>query len=571
MKTINNNQLRIKNVNENVTLYGWVHNIRKFKKMFFLDLRDRWGITQVVYDPEQINITLTKESIIKVEGIVLERKSYNNNIATGQIEVSASNIQLLSKSKELPFEINDDINVSEELRLKYRFLDLKRDKLKNNIIFKHRVFKHLRDFLDENDFIDIETPILSKSTPEGARDFLVPTRKEGQFFALPQSPQLFKQILMVSGFEKYYQFAKVFRDEDLRKDRQFEFYQLDMEMSFVDEKDIQEFVEKMMFYLFEKLNIKIKVPFLKINYDDAIENYGSDKPDLRFENKLIKADELFDKNEFLFSNTTTKTIFLENYEINKKQFKHLDEITRKNKGNRLLYLTIKNQEITFASFKIQNFEKIQNFITKNKFKNGTLFLVNDTYENTCQSLGALRNELGTMFDLIGENKNTYKFAWIVNWPMFEYDEEAKRYSAAHHPFTMFQEESLKFYKEKPHLARAKAYDLVLNGFEIAGGSIRINDSEIQKSMFEIISMTEKTMQSQFGFFLKALEYGVPPHGGIAFGLDRLIMILTNSESIRDVIPFPVNSKGINLMIDSPSAITKEQLEEYFLKIKENKH
>ncbi|WP_033160799.1 aspartate--tRNA ligase [[Mycoplasma] collis] len=567
MKKINNNQLRLEDTGKKVVLYGWVHNLRKFKNLIFLDLRDRWGITQVVFNPEILKLSLAKEYVIKVEGIVTERKSYNNNIDTGQIEIIAEKIDIFSKAKELPFEIDDDINVAEETRLKYRFLDLRRNKIKNNIIFKHNVFKHLRNFLDENDFIDIETPILSKSTPEGARDFLVPTRKKGQFFALPQSPQLFKQILMISGFEKYYQFAKVFRDEDLRKDRQFEFYQLDLELSFVDEKDIQDFIEKMMNYLFNKLGLKIDTPFIRINYDDAIEEYGSDKPDLRFENKLINANELNDKNEFLFSQTTTKALFLENIEITKQNFKHLDEIVRKNKANRLLYLIVQNGQIISSSFKLQSFSKINHFILQNKFKSGTLFIINDEYGNTCQGLGSLRVELNNMFDLVGENKDLYKFAWIVNWPMYEYDAVTNKYSAAHHPFTMFQEESLKFYKDNPALAKAKAYDLVLNGFEIAGGSIRINDSEIQKSMFEIINMDEKTINSQFGFFLKALEYGVPPHGGIAFGLDRLIMILTNSESIRDVIPFPVNSKGANLIIESPSEVTEEQLDEYFLEIK----
>ncbi|MBN3534962.1 aspartate--tRNA ligase [Mycoplasma procyoni] len=565
MKTIKNNELRLSDVNKQVKLYGWVQNTRKFKDLIFIDLRDRWGITQVIYNPSEIDVHLAKEYIIEVEGVVVERKSYNSELETGQIEINATNIKVLSKSKELPFEISDNIEVSEELRLKYRFLDLKRNKLKNNIIFKNKVFKILRDFLDENEFIDIETPILSKSTPEGARDFLVPTRKEGKFFALPQSPQLFKQILMVSGFEKYYQFAKVFRDEDLRKDRQYEFFQLDMEMSFVDEKDVQNHVENMVKYLFDKLGLEISVPFERMDYDFAIDNYGSDKPDLRYENKLLDAQSLNDASEFLFSNPVTKALWLENEVISKQQFKHLDEVARKNKANRLLYVIVENSEIKSASFKINSFDKINSFIKEKHFINGTLFIVNDQYEKVCQGLGGLRVELNSMFKLAKEN--SYKFAWIVNWPMFEYDEEQKRYSAAHHPFTMFQEQSLATFETDPKSARAKAYDLVLNGFEIAGGSIRIHDSEIQRKMFKAISMTKEQAESQFGFFLNALEFGVPPHGGIAFGLDRLIMILTNSESIRDVIPFPVNSKGINLMIDSPSEVTKEQLDEYFLELK----
>ncbi|WGI36396.1 aspartate--tRNA ligase [Mesomycoplasma lagogenitalium] len=565
MKSINNNQLRLVDVNKEVELYGWIHNIRKFKDLYFIDLRDRWGITQVVFNPTNINVSLAKEYVIKVKGIVVERKSYNLDLETGQIEINALKIEILSRSKELPFDINDNINVSEDLRLKYRFLDLRRNKLKNNIIFKNKVVKYLRDFLNEQDFIDIETPILSKSTPEGARDFLVPTRKEGKFFALPQSPQLYKQILMVAGFEKYYQYAKVFRDEDLRKDRQYEFFQLDIEMSFVDENDVQTLVEKMMQNLFNKLNINLNVPFKKMDYDYAIDNYGSDKPDLRYENRLIDANELNDNLEFLFNNQCTKTLFLENEKISKQQFKQFDEIIRKNKANRLLYLTIENNQISNSSFKIADFSKINNFISKHKFNSGTLFIVSDQYENVCQSLGALRIELNNIYKFA--KSDSYEFVWIVNWPMFEYNEDEKRYSAAHHPFTMVQEQYLKTFDSDPKNAKAKAYDLVLNGFEIAGGSIRIHDTDIQRKMFKTISMSESEAEKQFGFFLNSLEYGVPPHGGIAFGIDRLIMILTNSESIRDVIPFPVNSKGINLLSDSPSQVSTEQLDEYYLKLK----
>ncbi|UWD34350.1 aspartate--tRNA ligase [Mesomycoplasma molare] len=569
MKLVNNNQLTKNNIGEKVSLFGWVHNIRKFKEFAFVDLRDRWGITQFIYKTNDLKIQLTKESVVNVIGIVRERKEYNKDLKTGEIEVIAEEIKLLSKSKELPFEINDNISVSEELRLKYRYLDLRRNILKNNIILKHKIFKHLRDFLDNEEFIDIETPILAKSTPEGARDFLVPTRNYKHFFALPQSPQLFKQILMAAGFEKYFQFAKVFRDEDLRKDRQYEFFQLDMEMSFVDEIDVQNLVEKMMQYLFKKLGIDIKIPFERMQYDYAIDNYGSDKPDLRYENKLINANVLNNPNEFLFKNSTTKSIFLDDIEISKKEFKFLDEIVQKNKGNRLLYLNIKDGEIINSSFKISDFSQIKNFIIDNEFLNGTLFLVNDEYMNVCQSLGALRVELNSLFKLV--NEKIYKFAWIVDWPMFEFDEENQRFVAAHHPFTMFKEESLETFEKDPKNARAKAYDLVLNGFEIAGGSIRIHDAELQRKMFKTISMSLEKAQEQFGFFLNSLEYGIPPHGGIALGLDRLIMILTNSDSIRDVIPFPVNSKGINLMLESPSEVSKEQLDEYYLDIQKKTH
>lgn len=563
MKKINNATLSSKNINQKLTLYGWVNNIRKFKNLVFADLRDRSGIVQLVFNDIE-KVDFTKESVLQIIGTVIERKEKNPNISTGYIEINVEKYTILNKSETLPFEIKDDLTVNEDLSLEYRFLDLRKPKNQQNIIYKSKVFHILRTFLYENGFIDIETPILSRSTPEGARDFLVTTRKPGHFFALPQSPQLFKQLLMASGFEKYFQFARVFRDEDLRKDRQYEFTQLDLEMSFVDESDIRKTIENLVNFLFKNLELP-KPQFEVYDYDYVIDNYGNDKPDLRHGNKLIEATkELFDETEFLFNFPVIKTIFLEK-EVSKKEFKLIEEEAKKNKANRLLYINIENGQISNASFKIKSFDKINNYIKSQNYHNGTLFIVADEYDNVVNSLGAVRVYINNLYKLSDEN--IFKFLWVINFPMFEYDEESKRYIAKHHPFTMFADNVDIFNTDIDFKnIKSKAYDLVLNGFEIGGGSIRINDPAIQEKMFELIGLSKKQQEEQFGFFLKSFKYGLPPHGGLAFGIDRLMMILTNSNSIRDVIPFPVNSKGINVMLNSPSTVTEEQLKEYNIQI-----
>ncbi|MGY6171760.1 aspartate--tRNA ligase [Candidatus Mycoplasma pogonae] len=563
MKKINNNELTIHNLNQEVTLYGWVKNIRKFKNMSFVDLRDRWGITQIVFNDTKTDFN--KEAVLKVTGKVVARKDKNPNLATGEIEVIVTDYQVLSNSDNLPFEIKDEIDVSEELRLEYRYLDLRRHKIAANILLKHKVFQYLREFLNQYDFVDIETPILSRSTPEGARDFLVTTRKKGHFFALPQSPQLFKQILMASGFEKYYQFARVFRDEDLRKDRQYEFTQLDIEMSFVKQETIQSLVEQMYRHLFNKLGLTITGEFEKITYDTAIDKYGVDKPDLRHQHFLTEATaDLQNTAEFLFNFPTIKTIFLEQ-KVSKKELKLLEEEFKKNKGNRLLNVEIQNGKVIANSFKDINLDKIQTYVTNHNYQTGTLFIVAGEYQEVTNSLGALRVKMKEMFNLV--NSDEFRFAWIVDWPMYEYDAETNSYAAAHHPFTMFQDGFLNTPNEaNPKLARAQAYDLVLNGFELGGGSIRIFDKDVQRKMFSIIGMTLEQQEQQFGFFLKTFNYGLPPHGGIAFGIDRLVMILQNTDSIRDVIPFPINSKGVNLMTQAPSPVDPKQLDEYHITI-----
>lgn len=571
-KTITNEIILSHLVEQKVAIKGWIQNIRKFKDKSFVEIRDYFGILQVVIDLNNPHLktifsSLTKESVVEIKGLLLKRKDINPNIKNGDLEIIVEDIKVFSIASELPFQIQDEIDANEDLRLEYRFLDLRRKPVRDNIIFRNKLFYHIRSFFFENNFTEIETPILSKSTPEGARSFLVPSRRKNHFFSLPQSPQLYKQLLMVSGFEKYFQIARVFRDEDLRKDRQYEFVQLDVEMAFPTIESIRKVVEDLVKYIFNKLNLNITTPFEILDFDTAIDKFGSDKPDLRFDNFLLDANVLNDPKEFLFEKNTTKSLFLEEVLIDKKEYKIFSENVVQNKANRLLYVHIKDSKILHYSFKLNSYEAIEKYVKENNFKTGTLFIVNDEYEKVCQGLGALRNKLAQHYNLV--KKDDYKFLWVVNWPMFEKDEETGKLSAAHHPFTMPTFETLDLLKTDPLKVRAQAYDLVLNGVEIAGGSIRISSKEIQEQIFETIGLTKEQANNQFGFLLKAFSYGVPPHGGIAFGLDRIIMLLTHSESIRDVIAFPVNSKGQDLLLKSPTIIEEEQLREYNIKLLED--
>ncbi|NQZ29063.1 MAG: aspartate--tRNA ligase [Mycoplasmatales bacterium] len=564
MKKINNGQLRKINVGEIVTLKGWIANRRKMGSLTFIDLRDRWGITQIVFEGETPK-EATKESVIEVTGEVTIRKNVNSEIPTGEIEVVAKNLKVLATSEVPPFVIRDDIEIKEENRLKHRFMDLRRTKMTRNLILRHKLIKAVRDYLDEKDFLEVETPYLSKSTPEGARDYLVPTRTHGKFFALPQSPQLYKQLLMASGIEKYFQVARCFRDEDLRADRQPEFTQLDMEMSFTTQEDIMELIEGMYIEVFKKLGIKDKLEFPIMEYDVAMDLYGCDKPDLRYEYKLNEVTKIFKQTSFnAFKTASTIKMIAFDQVLSKKQIKKLEEVAKKNKAKGLAWASYDGEIKTGPGYKFFETE-IETISKEFNWNIGTLLFVADKYENAIQALGAVRVELNKMFKLASDG---FKFTWIVNWPMFEYNEESKRYIAAHHPFTSPTDETLNFFDTKPLEARAKAYDLVLNGFEIGGGSIRINNPETQKRMFSAIGMSQDIAEAQFGFFLEAFKYGLPPHGGIAFGIDRLATILVGEESIREVIAFPKNAKGIDPMSQSPSDITKEQLEEYNLILKE---
>lgn len=563
-KYIKNGLLTKKNLGEKIALYGWVSNKRRFGPLTFIDLRDRYGIVQCVFEKD---LNVTKESVMYVEGTVVKRLSPNSEIPTGDIEIKVSKHKVLSQSvNELPFAIRDDIDVREEIKLKYRYLDLRRPEMQKTIMFRAKIMHEIRNFLYENEFIEIETPTLAKSTPEGARDFLVATRNKGQFWALPQSPQLFKQLLMISGFEKYYQIARCYRDEDSRKDRQPEFVQLDIETSFLNVDDFHKIIEKLVKRIMSSAGIKVKTPFLKIKYADAIKDYGSDKPDLRYEYKITDINDFCNETDFaIIKDAKSKRMLFVDSIVNKKEFSILEEIAKKNKANILFYFTVVNGEISQTNFAKKVPLEAKKLINENDNKDGTYFVVANTYENASQALGAVRVELNNMFNYA---KDEYRFAWIVDWPMFEFNEDENKWDAAHHPFTRFTHTLDELDKLSIDKINAIAYDLVLNGFEIAGGSARIYDKNMQEKMFNLIGLTKEQQESKFGWFLKAFDYGVPPHCGIAFGLDRLIMLLAHQKSIRDVIPFPKNSKNQDLLMDAPSDVTMEQLDELGLVLKD---
>ncbi|ADR24892.1 aspartate--tRNA ligase [Mycoplasmopsis bovis] len=563
-KYIKNGLLTKKNLGEKIALYGWVSNKRRFGPLTFIDLRDRYGIVQCVFEKD---LNVTKESVMYVEGTVVKRLSPNSEIPTGDIEIKVSKHKVLSQSvNELPFAIRDDIDVREEIKLKYRYLDLRRPEMQKTIMFRAKIMHEIRNFLYENEFIEIETPTLAKSTPEGARDFLVATRNKGQFWALPQSPQLFKQLLMISGFEKYYQIARCYRDEDSRKDRQPEFVQLDIETSFLNVDDFHKIIEKLVKRIMSSAGIKVKTPFLKIKYADAIKDYGSDKPDLRYEYKITDINDFCNETDFaIIKDAKSKRMLFVDSIVNKKEFSILEEIAKKNKANILFYFTVVNGEISQTNFAKKVPLEAKKLINENDNKDGTYFVVANTYENASQALGAVRVELNNMFNYA---KDEYRFAWIVDWPMFEFNEDENKWDAAHHPFTRFAHTLDELDKLSIDKINAIAYDLVLNGFEIAGGSARIYDKNMQEKMFNLIGLTKEQQESKFGWFLKAFDYGVPPHCGIAFGLDRLIMLLAHQKSIRDVIPFPKNSKNQDLLMDAPSDVTMEQLDELGLVLKD---
>lgn len=577
-------ELRTNHVNETVILKGWVHRRRDLGELIFIDLRDQSGIVQIVFNPDyskealQIAETLRSEFVIEVKGKVIKRdpETVNPNLKTGEIEVTVSEVSILNKSKNLPFLIHEAQDVSEDLRLKYRYIDLRREDMQRTFKIRHQITQSVRNFLNENEFLEMETPILTKSTPEGARDYLVPSRVHpGEFYALPQSPQLFKQLLMMSGFERYYQIARCFRDEDLRADRQPEFTQIDIEIAFLTSEDIIKLIEEMMKKLMKDvLDKDIHTPFERISYDDAMSRFGSDKPDTRFGMELIHVTDIVKNSDFkVFSGPATSggKVCLLNVKGAADQFTRKDidsgltEFVKTYGAKGLAWIKVADGEMTGPIAKFFSEEEKTQIFERANVEDGDLLLFGaDKAKVVYDSLGALRLKLGKELNLIDES--LFNFLWVVDWPLFEYDEDAKRYVAAHHPFTSPVAEDIDKLKTEPEKVRANAYDIVLNGYELGGGSIRINQSELQDTMFEVLGFTKESAREQFGFLLDALEFGAPPHGGVALGLDRMVMLLADKTNIRDTILFPKTASASDLLTDAPGEVSDAQLEELNIEI-----
>ena len=577
-RTHNCGELRTTNLDKEVELSGWVQKIRDKGFIMWVDLRDRYGITQLVFDQKRTNSdvielakTLGREFVINIRGTVIERASKNSLIDTGEIEVLVSELNVLNSSLTPPFTIENESDGGEELRMKYRYLDIRRDPVKNNLILRHKITQEVRKYLSENSFIEVETPYLIKSTPEGARDFVVPSRMNpGEFYALPQSPQTFKQLLMVAGMDKYFQIVKCFRDEDLRADRQPEFTQIDCEMAFVSQEDILKTFENLVKHLFQKVkNIKLE-KFPVMTYDDAIQKYGTDKPDLRYKMKFIELNDVAKNRDFnVFNNSELVVGFVINGGNNfsrKEIDKYTDWVKRPQVGaSGLAYLRMQDDGTYKSSVdKFYDQSDLENWANKADAKKGdVLFILSGDKEKVRTQLGALRVHVADNLGL--KNPEEFKPLWVVDFPLLEWDEETGAFHAMHHPFTSPKPEQIDLIDSDPAAVRADAYDLVLNGNEIGGGSIRIHDKKIQQRMFDCLGFTKEEAEKQFGFLMNAFEYGAPPHGGIAFGLDRLVAIMGGNEIIRDFIAFPKNNSGRDVMIDSPSSVSNDQLKEINLK------
>lgn len=572
-------------LDQEVTLKGWVHNRRDLGGLIFVDLRDREGYVQIVFNPDfseealKTAETVRSEYVVEVKGLVKKRdpQTVNPKIATGKVEVQVSEINIINKSETPPFAINEENqNVDENIRLKYRYLDLRRQELAQTFKMRHQTTRSIRQYLDKEGFFDIETPVLTKSTPEGARDYLVPSRvHDGEFYALPQSPQIFKQLLMISGFDKYYQIVKCFRDEDLRADRQPEFTQVDIEMSFVDQEDVMDMGEEMLQNVVKDVkDVEIPRPFPRMTYNEAMERYGSDKPDTRFEMELINVSELGEEMDFkVFKDAVNndgqvKAIVAKGAadQYTRKDIDALTEFVNIYGAKGLAWVKVVDDGLSgpiARFFETTHIEKLQSLTNA---ESGDLVLfVADKPNVVAQSLGALRLKLARELDLIDESK--LNFLWVTDWPLLEYDEDLKRYTAAHHPFTAPKQEDIEKLDSEPENAQANAYDVVLNGYELGGGSIRIHNGELQAKMFEVLGFTEEQAQEQFGFLLDAFKYGAPPHGGIALGLDRLVMLLTGRTNLRDTIAFPKTASATCLLTDAPSEVSENQLEELSLRIR----
>lgn len=585
-RTHNCGELRESNIGENVILNGWVENRRDLGGVIFIDLRDRYGLTQIVFEPgynseaHKTGGELRSEFVVAVEGKVRKRPegTENHQLPTGMVDVMIDEVIILNKAETTPFQIKDKIDVSEDLRLKYRYLDLRRGRMQKNLSLRHKVYQHVRNYFDQHSFIEIETPILMKSTPEGARDFLVPSRlHKGKFYALPQSPQTYKQILMVSGFDRYFQIVKCFRDEDLRADRQPEFTQIDVEMSFVDTEEIFTIVEGLMKLLFKEIkNIEIITPIKRLTFDEAMEKYGSDKPDLRYRLEMVTLNSVIEKSEFqVFADAANSDGIVTGLHVpncgdyTRSQLDVLTEFVKKLGAGGLIWMRVKdNNELDAPIAKFLSVEEKSNIIKELGAKPGDLiFILAGSKLKTLSIMGELRKEMAKRLELIDPDAEP-ELLWVTDFPLFEWDEETKRYYAMHHPFTSPRFEDIEKLETAPSEVRARAYDLVLNGNEIAGGSIRIHDSILQSKMFKSLGISEEEAAAKFGFLLNSFKYGAPPHGGIAFGLDRMVMLFAGENSIRDVIAFPKTTSGMSLMDESPSHIDDEQLRELHIRLRQ---
>lgn len=577
LRTIENGKLRLEHVGQSVELVGWVAKKRNFGQLVFIDLRDRTGICQLVFDESFSEKTksIRNEYVLHVKGTVNQRKDANPDLATGEVEVLVSELEVINSAKTTPLIIADETDALEDTRMQYRYLDLRRPIMQKRLMMRHAITRSMRDYLDHQDFIEIETPMLGKSTPEGARDYLVPSRVHpGQFYALPQSPQLYKQLLMISGFERYYQFARCFRDEDLRADRQTDFTQVDIETSFLSEVEIQTMMEEMMVKLMKEVKgIDIQAPFPRLTYEQAMNRFGSDKPDNRFGMELQDITDIFTNSSFkVFQNVieskgSIKAIVVPDFAqgLSRKKQDAYTNYAKKNGAKGLVILKADEKDLTGSARKFLSDEEVQNLFERLELKaNDAVFIVSDTWLKTCTALGALRNQIGSQLGL--KKKNEFSFLWVIDFPMFEWSEEEQRYQACHHPFTQPKAEDIPLLDTDLSKVKANAYDIILNGYELGGGSLRIHDNQLQKKIFEILGLSDEEIRNKFGFFIDAFQYGTPPHGGLAFGLDRIAMILSESDSIRDVIAFPKNASASDPMSKAPSNVDPKQLEELHIEI-----
>ena len=567
-------ELRESHISNKTTVMGWVQTKRNLGGLVFIDLRDRTGLLQLVFGEEINKEAFEKADLVKPEyciavtGEIIKRQSPNVNMPTGLVELKGESIKILSESETPPIYIKEDLDASENIRLKYRYLDLRRPDMQKILMLRHKTAKVIRDFLDENGFLEIETPMLTKSTPEGARDYLVPSRNyPGNFYALPQSPQLFKQLLMVSGYDKYFQIARCFRDEDLRANRQPEFTQVDIEMSFVEQDDVIAVNEALIKKVFKEIvNEEVKLPIKRITYKEAMDKYGSDKPDLRFGMEIVDITHEARECEFVvFKNAidnggSVRAIKVSgSADMGRKKLDKLGEFVKTYKAKGLAYIAYKEDEIKSPIAKFLSSEQMQAVLDKVEAKTGDLVLiVADKDSIVLQALGALRLQLSKELEILKDNKE-FNFVWVTEFPLVDYNEEENRYVAAHHPFTMPMDEDLQYLESEPGRVRAKAYDIVLNGEELGGGSIRIHDSKLQETMFKVLGFTHEKAWERFGFLLEAFKYGPPPHGGLAFGLDRIIMFLAGTENIKDVIAFPKNQNAYCPMSEAPNMVDDKQL------------